>query len=229
MQYYVLNSTVTLGYTGLQPGQIVSYTYNDGTSHPLADGVNTFTMPNSDISVSAEVETPAFGGDGTAQSPYTIGAKSTLNLLSINVNSGESYQGKYFILTDDIDMAGSEYVENNRVDYLYTAWENGEFVYNKSCSNGYDYGSIKRLNYFEWIRDFDIPTTNNLSERSLRFAKTKDKISGQFESVNYAKHFADIRTYPGTCAANGINEYTALLRLTRGNPFSLSEILSGAT
>lgn len=106
VQYYVLNSTVTLGYTGLQPGQIVSYTYNDGTSHPLADGVNTFTMPNSDISVSAEVETPAFGGDGTAQSPYTIGAKSTLNLLSINVNSGESYQGKYFILTDDIDMAG---------------------------------------------------------------------------------------------------------------------------
>lgn len=84
-------------------------------------------------------------------------------------------------------------------------------------------------NYFEWIRDFDIPTTNNLSERSLRFAKTKDKISGQFESVDYAKHFADIRTYLGTCAANGINEYTALLRLTRGNPFSLSEILSGAT
>ena len=111
----------------------------------------------------------------------------------------------------------------------YYLLKNGEFVYNKSCSNGYDYGSIKRLNYFEWIRDFDIPTTNNLSERSLRFAKTKDKISGQFESVDYAKHFADIRTYPGTCAANGINEYTALLRLTRGNPFSLSEILSGAT
>jgi hypothetical protein len=84
-------------------------------------------------------------------------------------------------------------------------------------------------NYFEWIRDFDIPTTNNLSERSLRFAKTKDKISGQFESVDYAKYFADIRTYLGTCVANGINEYTALLRLTRGNPFSLSEILSGAT
>ena len=53
-------------------------------------------------------------------------------------------------------------------------------------------------NYFEWIRDFDIPTTNNLSERSLRFAKTKDKISGQFESVDYAKYFADIRTYLGT-------------------------------
>ena len=69
-------------------------------------------------------------------------------------------------------------------------------------------------NYFEWIRNFDIPTTNNLSERSLRFTKTKDKVSGQFESVEYASYFAYIRSYLGTCAANGINEYTALLRLT---------------
>lgn len=83
-------------------------------------------------------------------------------------------------------------------------------------------------NYFAWLKDFNIPTTNNLSERALRFAKTKDKISGQFESVEYASYFADIRTYLGTCTANGINEYTALLRLTQGNPFTLSEILSGA-
>ena len=83
-------------------------------------------------------------------------------------------------------------------------------------------------NYFEWIKDFDIPTTNNLSERSLRFAKTKDKISGQFESVEYARYFADIRTYLGTCASNGINEFTALLRLTQGNPYTLSEVISGA-
>ena len=82
-------------------------------------------------------------------------------------------------------------------------------------------------NYFEWIRDFDIPTTNNLSERSLRFAKTKDKISGQFESVDYAKYFADIRTYLGTCTSNGINEFDALLRLTQNNPLSLHEIISG--
>jgi len=93
---------------------------------------------------------------------------------------------------------------------------------------------LKRLeqyedNYFAWIRDFSLPTTNNLSERSLRFAKTKDKISGQFESLEYAKYFADIRTYLGTCASHGINEYLALLRLTSGNPYTLSEILSGAS
>lgn len=31
-----------------------------------------------------------------------------------------------------------------------------------------------KSNYFDWVKDFSIPTTNNLSEGSLRFVKTKD-------------------------------------------------------
>ena len=83
-----------------------------------------------------------------------------------------------------------------------------------------------RENYFMWVMDFRLPTTNNLSERSLRFTKIHEKVSGQFESVEYARHFAKIRTYLETCARNGINEFEALLRLTQDNPFSLSEVLS---
>ena len=83
-----------------------------------------------------------------------------------------------------------------------------------------------RENYFMWVYGFLLPTTNNLSERSLRFTKIHEKVSGQFESVEYARYFALIRTYLETCARNGINEYAALLRLTNDNPFSLSEVLS---
>ena len=54
-----------------------------------------------------------------------------------------------------------------------------------------------RENYFMWVTDFRLPTTNNLSERSLRFTKIHEKVSGQFESVEYARHFAKIRTIPG--------------------------------
>ena len=54
-----------------------------------------------------------------------------------------------------------------------------------------------RKNYFMWLSDFSLPTTNNLSERSLRFAKTKQKVSGQFVSQKYSEYFADIRTYIG--------------------------------
>lgn len=80
-------------------------------------------------------------------------------------------------------------------------------------------------NYFAWIKDFSIPTTNNLSERSLRFVKTKDKVSGQFQSIEYASYFADIRTYLETCSRNGVNEFTALLRLTQGQPYTVKELL----
>lgn len=82
-----------------------------------------------------------------------------------------------------------------------------------------------RENYFSWVKDFEIPTTNNLSERSLRFVKTHSKVSGQFASSTTAGFFADIRTYLETCARNGIHEFQALLRLTQGNPYSVKELL----
>ena len=83
-----------------------------------------------------------------------------------------------------------------------------------------------RQNYTAWLYDFRIPTTNNLSERSLRFVKCKDKISGQFQNEAHAQFFANIRTYIETCARNGVNEFQAILRLTQDNPYSLNELLS---
>ena len=37
-------------------------------------------------------------------------------------------------------------------------------------------------NYFRWVEDFRLPTTDNLSERGLRGIKSHMKISGQFDS-----------------------------------------------
>ena len=84
------------------------------------------------------------------------------------------------------------------------------------------YGS----NYFAWLEDFSLPTTNNLSERSLRAAKSKMKIAGQFESEAAAQNYAMIRTYIETCRRNGINENEALRRLCEGNPYTVEELFS---
>lgn len=126
-----------------------------------------------------------------------------------------------------------EYVHafNAKVDELI---EQGDGEYEADHSRYYEQDERRLLNrlkkyrdnYFMWVTDFRLPTTNNLSERSLRFTKIHEKVSGQFESVEYARHFAKIRTYLETCARNGINEFEALLRLTQDNPFSLSEVLS---
>ena len=81
-----------------------------------------------------------------------------------------------------------------------------------------------RSEYCAWIHDFSLPTTNNLSERSLRHIKTKMKVSGQFESEAAAQNFAIIRTYLETCHRNKINEIDALTRLCEGKPYTVAEI-----
>ena len=54
-------------------------------------------------------------------------------------------------------------------------------------------------NYFKWVRDFSLPTTDNLSERGLRGIKSHMKISGQFDSKKTARYYADVKTYVETC------------------------------
>ena len=85
-----------------------------------------------------------------------------------------------------------------------------------------------RWNYFAWVYDFTLPTTNNPAESGLRMTKTKQKVSGQFLKEETAKEFAAVRTYTETCRKNGINEYEALERLMAGNPYSMQEILGSA-
>ena len=82
-------------------------------------------------------------------------------------------------------------------------------------------------NYLLWVYDFDVPFTNNLSERGLRGAKSKQKASGQFWNIESASWYATIRTYIETCNRNKVNVYNALLKLSLGKPYSLEEILSG--
>ena len=81
--------------------------------------------------------------------------------------------------------------------------------------------------YFLWLYDFDVPFTNNLSERSLRGVKSKQKASGQFWNIESANWYAIIKSYIETCSRNNVNVYNALIMLCIGKPYSLQEILSG--
>lgn len=86
--------------------------------------------------------------------------------------------------------------------------------------------SAYRSNYFKWITDFNVPTTNNLSERGLRCIKSHLKISGQFENINSAQKYALVKTYIETCRKSSINEFDALVRLCEGNPYKVSELFN---
>jgi len=67
-------------------------------------------------------------------------------------------------------------------------------------------------NYLSWVTNFNLPFSNNLSERALRGAKSKMKISGQFQTVQNARYYATIKSYIETCYRNGINQIEALVR-----------------
>lgn len=104
---------------------------------------------------------------------------------------------------------------------------------NKKDFNNY-YGNeekklIRRLekykdNYLLWILRFDVPFSNNLSERSLRSSKTKMKVSGQFSNIQNAEYFARIKSYIETCKRNGINIYDALCKLINDEPYKIENM-----
>ena len=80
-------------------------------------------------------------------------------------------------------------------------------------------------NYLAWVSNWALPFSNNLSERSLRGVKSKQKVAGQFQNVDTAICYAKIRSYIETCHRNGVNVIYALERLCQGSPLTLAEIL----
>jgi hypothetical protein len=79
--------------------------------------------------------------------------------------------------------------------------------------------------YLAWAVDFSLPFTNNLSERSLRGVKSKMKAAGQFQNVEAASYYANIKSYMETCFRNGKNVFFSMLRLCLGNSYALEELL----
>jgi hypothetical protein len=122
--YYRAGTTVTLsGRPDAEEGYVYPYTVN---GNALIG--NTFNMPAADVTVSLGVKTNdwLYVFDGTETDPFQIKTTTDLDLLAERVNSGTTYEGKYFKLMNDLtythttawDDAAS--IENN-----YTAIGNG--------------------------------------------------------------------------------------------------------
>lgn len=136
-------------------------------------------------------------------------------LMSKNIDSFNSDEINEFIMKLDHELLnGLEENEKDEVKPYYTdkeltlIWRIMEY----------------RDNYIYWILDFDIPFTNNLSERNLRGVKSKMKVSGQFQNIASAIDYANIRSYIETCRIYGINEYDSLTRLVEDNPYTFAEL-----
>lgn len=122
-----------------------------------------------------------------------------------------------------------EEVSNKYDEYIAEGKAMNKIDYNKYYGQE-EKALLNRLvkykeNYLLWITRFDVDFSNNLSERSLRFSKTKMKVSGQFQNITNAEYYSKIYSYIETCKRNGKDEHKALRLLLDGNPMSLEEIL----
>lgn len=70
---------------------------------------------------------------------------------------------------------------------------------------------IKYKDYlFPFLEDQNIPPDNNGSERAIRNVKVKQKVSGQFKTIDGANQFAIIRSVMDTCIKNNADVFSTL-------------------
>ncbi len=73
--------------------------------------------------------------------------------------------------------------------------------------------------YLRFTADWRIPADNNGSERDIRMAKLKQKVSGCLRTLTGARQFCAIRSYLSTAAKHGLQFFDALVMLTEGRPW----------
>jgi transposase len=72
---------------------------------------------------------------------------------------------------------------------------------------------------FRFVEDLRVPFDNNQAERDVRMAKTKQKISGTFRSLEHGQHFFRARTYISTAVKQGQSAFGSILAAFKGSPF----------
>jgi transposase len=73
--------------------------------------------------------------------------------------------------------------------------------------------------YLRFTTDFRAPPDNNGSERDIRMAKLRQKVSGCLRTLTGARQFCAIRSYLSTAAKHGIGFFDALVMLAKGDPW----------
>src|SRR6266704_6055529 len=73
--------------------------------------------------------------------------------------------------------------------------------------------------YLRFTRDFRAPPDNNGTERDIRMAKLRQKVSGCMRTMTGARQFCAIRSYLSTAAKHNLNFFDALVMLTNGKPW----------
>lgn len=76
--------------------------------------------------------------------------------------------------------------------------------------------SKDREDVLRFLREDEVPFTNNQAERDIRMMKCKQKISGSFRTMEGGQNFALIRSVISTARKKGLNILETLTQLLNG-------------
>ena len=124
----------------------------------------------------------------------------------IDIDALERYSKRY----DDILATG--YEQNKKVRSKYLRQEEQKLL-----------NRLKKYkeNHLMFLYDFSAPFDNNLAERDLRHMKTKQKISGCFNSIEGIKIYANIKSIISTLKKRGKNFYISISNVYKNIPVSI--------
>ena len=108
----------------------------------------------------------------------------------------EEYEKEY----DDILELAKE--ENKKIKSSYYRTKKAKPLYNRLVKY--------KENHLYFIKDFNVPFDDNLSERDLRIFKTKTKISGGFRSIEAAQDYANVLSIIKTSIKRKVNPYDSI-------------------
>ena len=69
-----------------------------------------------------------------------------------------------------------------------------------------------------FVRNFEVPFTNNAAEQTIRNLKSKSKVAGNFRSDDGAVWYLKIRSYIDSSRKHGVNAFEAVKAAFAGNP-----------
>lgn len=171
-------------------------------------------------------------------------AHITRKLKGITVNTKHKWSDDMEKLLLTTLAKRNDYISKNVMSFSSEELKNILSEYDKIVKAGFsEYKEFKHKYEFEkeenlleffrdykdnitfWMRDFSVPYSNNIVESLLRMIKAKMKISMQFQTLEHARYFANIRSYVETCGNFGISKTVALNRLFDSEPYSVQELL----
>ena len=125
-------------------------------------------------------------------------------IMKMDEKQISSYEERYMeILNDELEKYASEHPKKVAAKYVPG--------YIKLMKRMVEY----KEEHLRFIKDFTVPSDNNIAERQMRPTKAKKKISGQSLSLETANYFAAIHTVVQTCSLqkkNTLEEIKAILQ-----------------